>query len=87
MISIHAISTGKIQDLPYSSKRPMRSALDKTKISQTTWLSSTGFTGDEQAYKDHGGPHKAVCGLVNITMHCIKMIYLHYLLMRCLERI
>ncbi|HDN2145618.1 TPA: MOSC domain-containing protein, partial [Staphylococcus aureus] len=24
MISIHAISTGKIQDLPYSSKRPMR---------------------------------------------------------------
>ncbi|CXE48458.1 MOSC domain-containing protein [Staphylococcus aureus] len=46
MISIHAISTGKIQDLPYSSKRPMRSALDKTKISQTTWLSSTGFTGD-----------------------------------------
>ncbi|HDF1124302.1 TPA: MOSC domain-containing protein [Staphylococcus aureus] len=62
MISIHAISTGKIQDLPYSSKRPMRSALDKTKISQTTWLSSTGFTGDEQAYKDHGGPHKAVCG-------------------------
>ncbi|HCW9625791.1 TPA: MOSC domain-containing protein, partial [Staphylococcus aureus] len=22
MISIHAISTGKIQDLPYSSKRP-----------------------------------------------------------------
>ncbi|HDM6634978.1 TPA: MOSC domain-containing protein, partial [Staphylococcus aureus] len=56
MISIHAISTGKIQDLPYSSKRPMRSALDKTKISQTTWLSSTGFTGDEQAYKDHGGP-------------------------------
>ena len=25
----------------------MRSALDKTKISQTTWLSSTGFTGDE----------------------------------------
>ncbi|HDP4216482.1 TPA: MOSC domain-containing protein, partial [Staphylococcus aureus] len=23
MISIHAISTGKIQDLPYSSKRPM----------------------------------------------------------------
>ncbi|PAI26507.1 hypothetical protein APW54_05375 [Staphylococcus aureus] len=62
MISIHAISTGKIQDLPYSSKRPIRSALDKTKISQTTWLSSTGFTGDEQAYKDHGGPHKAVCG-------------------------
>ncbi|HDI7090324.1 TPA: MOSC domain-containing protein, partial [Staphylococcus aureus] len=51
MISIHAISTGKIQDLPYSSKRPIRSALDKTKISQTTWLSSTGFTGDEQAYK------------------------------------
>lgn len=84
MISIHAISTGKIQDLPYSSKRPMRSALDKTKISQTTWLSSTGFTGDEQAYKDHGGPF---VGLVNITMHCIKMIYLHYLLMRCLERI
>ncbi len=37
----------------------MRSALDKTKISQTTWLSSTGFTGDEQAYKDHG-MHKAV---------------------------
>lgn len=87
MISIHAISTGKIQDLPYSSKRPMRSALDKTKISQTTWLSSTGFTGDEQAYKDHGGHIKQFVGLVNITMHCIKMIYLHYLLMRCLERI
>ncbi len=43
-------------------EKVIRSALDKTKISQTTWLSSTGFTGDEQAYKDHGGPHKAVCG-------------------------
>ncbi len=63
MISIHAISTGKIQDLPYSrQKTNQASALDKTKISQTTWLSSTGFTGDKQAYKDHGGPHKAVCG-------------------------
>ena len=49
--------------MPYRlEKRPMRSALDKTKISQTTWLSSTGFTDDEQAYKDHGGIHKAVCG-------------------------
>ncbi|MCS5348098.1 MOSC domain-containing protein [Staphylococcus aureus] len=62
MIAIHAISTGKIQDLPYSTKRPMRSALDKTAIKEKTWLSTIGFAGDEQAYKDHGGPHKAVCG-------------------------
>lgn len=63
MIAIRAISTGKIQDLPYSTKKPMRSALDKTPIKERTWLSTIGFTGDEQAYKDHGGPHKAVCGL------------------------
>lgn len=28
---LEAISTGKIQDLPYSTKRPMRSALNKEK--------------------------------------------------------
>lgn len=87
MISIHAISTGKIQDLPYSSKRPMRSALDKTKISQKhgyLQLVSLVMNRLIKIMVDH---IKQFVGLVSIIMHCIKMIYLHYLLMRCLERI
>lgn len=58
---VEAISTGKIEDLNYSSKRPMRSALNKTPFRGSMWLSLTGFTQDEQEYKDHGGPDKAVC--------------------------
>ncbi|AVQ37084.1 MOSC domain-containing protein [Staphylococcus kloosii] len=61
MYEVEAISTGKIEDLNYSSKRPMRSALNKTPFSGSMWLSLTGFTQDEQEYKDHGGPDKAVC--------------------------
>ena len=30
--ALNAIATGKVQDLPYSKKRPMRSALDKVKF-------------------------------------------------------
>ncbi|GAA6816936.1 MOSC domain-containing protein [Helicobacter pylori] len=58
---VEAISTGKIEDLNYSSKRPMRSALNKVPFTGSMWLSLTGFTQDEQEYKDHGGPDKAVC--------------------------
>lgn len=58
---VEAICTGKVVDLNYSSKRPMRSALNKTPFTGSIWLSLTGFTQDEQEYKDHGGPDKAVC--------------------------
>ncbi|NWK83206.1 MOSC domain-containing protein [Staphylococcus sp. GSSP0090] len=61
MYELDAISTGKIQDLPYSTKRPMRSALNKKTFSGKMWLTHTGFTEDEQEYKGHGGPNKAVC--------------------------
>ena len=61
MIPVLAISTGKIQHLPYSTKKPMISALDKIPFTGRMWLSIDGFSEDEQAYKDHGGPHKAVC--------------------------
>lgn len=61
MISVYAISVGKIEQLDYGQKREMRSALNKSPISGKMWLSKTGFAEDEQAYKDHGGPHKAVC--------------------------
>ncbi len=59
--TLEAISTGKVEDLPYSTKRPMRSALNKKKFAGSMWLSKTGFVEDEQEYKDHGGPNKAVC--------------------------
>ena len=59
--TLEAISTGKVEDLPYSTKRPMRSALNKKKFTGSMWLSKTGFVEDEQEYKDHGGPNKAVC--------------------------
>ena len=58
---LKAIATGKIEDLPYSSKRPMRSALNKQPFTGRMWLSKTGFSEDEQEYKGHGGPNKAVC--------------------------
>lgn len=61
MIPVVAISTGKIQHLPYSTKKPMISVLDKIPFTGRMWLSIDGFSEDEQAYKDHGGPHKAVC--------------------------
>ncbi|MBU7217095.1 MOSC domain-containing protein [Staphylococcus gallinarum] len=59
--ALNAIATGKVQDLPYSKKRPMRSALDKVKFEGEMYLTKTGFVEDEQEYKDHGGPDKAVC--------------------------
>ncbi|MDN6837509.1 MAG: MOSC domain-containing protein [Staphylococcus equorum] len=59
--ALDAISTGKIQDLSYSTKRPMRSALNKKRITSQMWLSKTGFIEDEQEYKGHGGPDKALC--------------------------
>lgn len=58
---LKAIATGKIEDLPYSTKRPMRSALNKTLFTGKMWLSKTGFSEDEQEYKGHGGPNKAIC--------------------------
>ncbi|GGG91648.1 MOSC domain-containing protein [Staphylococcus pragensis] len=61
MIPIYAISTGKIEELDYGQKRQMLSALNKVPFSGKMWLSTLGFVEDEQAYKDHGGPHKAVC--------------------------
>ncbi|MGW7884092.1 MOSC domain-containing protein [Staphylococcus xylosus] len=59
--TLEAISTGKVEDLPYSTKRPMRSALNKKRFAGSMWLSKTGFVKDEQEYKGHGGPDKAVC--------------------------
>lgn len=59
--TLEAISTGKVEDLPYSAKRPMRSALNKKKFVGNMWLSKTGFVEDAQEYKGHGGPNKAVC--------------------------
>jgi len=41
---LKAIATGKIEDLPYSTKRPMRSALNKTLFTGKMWLSKTGFS-------------------------------------------
>ena len=59
--ALKAITTGKIEDLSYSSRRPMRSALNKKPFAGKMWLSKTGFSEDKQEYKGHGGPHKAVC--------------------------
>ncbi|WP_436957703.1 MOSC domain-containing protein [Staphylococcus sp. AS1337] len=59
--TLEAISTGKVEDLPYSTKRQMRSALNKKKFAGSMWLSKNGFVEDEQEYKGHGGPNKAVC--------------------------
>ncbi|WP_281199757.1 MOSC domain-containing protein [Staphylococcus schleiferi] len=58
---IHAISTGKIESLQYRNDRPMKSALNKKPIQDKVWLSQTGLITDEQEYKDHGGPDKALC--------------------------
>ncbi|MCJ1655729.1 MOSC domain-containing protein [Staphylococcus sp. NRL 16/872] len=78
MIPIFAISTGKIEDLNYGQKRQMLSALNKVPFSGKMWLSTLGFVEDEQAYKDHGGPHKAVCSFskANYTMYKDDLTYL-----------
>lgn len=69
MIKLAAISTGKIENLNYHPTRPMRSALNKQPIQDKIWLSTLGFETDEQAYKDHGGPHKAVCAFNKASYH------------------
>lgn len=72
MISVCAISTGKIEDLDYGQKRQMLSALNKTPFSGKMWLSKLGFIDDEQAYKDHGGPHKAICSFSKANYQMYK---------------
>ncbi|UDI77642.1 MOSC domain-containing protein [Staphylococcus taiwanensis] len=72
MITVCAISTGKIEDLDYGQKRQMLSALNKTPFSGKMWLSKLGFIGDEQAYKDHGGPHKAICSFSKANYQMYK---------------
>lgn len=57
---LDAISTGKIETLNYGKKQ-MQSALNKTVFHDKCWLTTTGFSEDEQAYKGHGGPEKALC--------------------------
>src|SRR5699024_1325294 len=57
---LKAIATGKIEDLPYSSKTPMRSALKKQPFTGRMWRSKTGRSEDEEEYNGHGGPSKAV---------------------------
>ena len=52
----------------------MLSALNKSPISETMWLSRTGFVEDEQTYKDHGGPHKTVCCFSKSHYQMYKMI-------------
>ncbi|EGG96738.1 MOSC domain protein [Staphylococcus warneri VCU121] len=61
MIPVYAISTGKIESLQYKDAKPMQSAINKQPFKDQMWLSKLGFVDDEQAYKDHGGPDKAVC--------------------------
>ena len=61
MIPVYAISTGKIESLQYKDSKTMQSAINKRPFEGDMWLSKLGFVDDEQAYKDHGGPDKAVC--------------------------
>lgn len=83
---LKAIATGKIEDLPYSTKRPMRSALNKTLFTGKMWLSKTGFSEDEQEYKGHGGPNKAVCLYSEKITIYGKMMSQIYQNMQCLAR-
>ncbi|WP_392450310.1 MOSC domain-containing protein [Staphylococcus massiliensis] len=58
---IIAISTGKINEVPYGQDKAMSSAIMKKPIQQSMFLSKTGFVEDEQQYHSHGGPDKDVC--------------------------
>lgn len=58
--AIYAISTGKIESLQYEDRRPMKSALNKSPSKKNVAFSDR-ILEDEQEYKDHGGPDKAVC--------------------------
>ena len=53
---LKAIATGKIEDLPYSTKRPMRSALNKTLFTGKMWLSKPVFLKMNKNTKDMAGP-------------------------------
>ena len=87
MIPVYAISTGKIETLNYDQKRPMHSALNKTMFSGKMWLSYTGFSEDEQAYKTMVVHTKLFVVLVRKIIQCIKMILIYYLIMQCLVKI
>lgn len=63
---LHKLFIGKVKQAgKKDAKKPLekewQSAIFKNEVKESTWLSKTGFIGDEVAdRKNHGGPEKAV---------------------------
>lgn len=61
VFKIDYISTGKVSNVTFDNQKTKKTAIYKTPISNSMFLSKTGFVEDEQQYKGHGGPEKAIC--------------------------
>ncbi|KIL49051.1 MOSC domain-containing protein [Jeotgalibacillus campisalis] len=57
---VNSLNAGKIETLTFG-KKTFDSAIRKQAVENPVWVHSLGITGDEQAYKDHGGTEKALC--------------------------
>jgi MOSC domain-containing protein YiiM len=57
---VKSLNIGKVETLTYGN-RTFESAIRKKSVQEPIFLSKTGLSSDEQAYKDHGGEDKALC--------------------------
>ncbi|NND83281.1 MAG: MOSC domain-containing protein [Gammaproteobacteria bacterium] len=58
---IVCLSTGRPQQLRDYHDEPFVSAIRRTPVAETLWLSSSGLAGDQVALTDvHGGPNRAL---------------------------
>lgn len=57
---LKSLNIGQIETHVYENKT-FESAIKKRSVDEPVYLTKTGLTGDEQAYKFHGGEDKALC--------------------------
>ncbi|PTI38267.1 MOSC domain-containing protein [Mammaliicoccus vitulinus] len=55
------ISIGKVTNITFGDQKSKKTAILKEPFKNNMYLSKTGFVEDEQQYKGHGGPEKAIC--------------------------
>ncbi|GGI40799.1 MOSC domain-containing protein [Mammaliicoccus stepanovicii] len=55
------ISVGKVTHVTFENSKSKHTAIFKKPFKDSMFLSEVGFIEDEQEYKGHGGPEKALC--------------------------
>ncbi|MEB6201081.1 MOSC domain-containing protein [Mammaliicoccus fleurettii] len=58
---VNYISIGKVEDVTFNNQKTKKTAIFKEPFESKMYLSKKGFVEDQQQYKGHGGPEKAIC--------------------------